>query len=29
MHPDSGISVEFGGDIKFRGNSPDVSNGMN
>ena len=29
MHPDSGISVECGGDIRFRRNSPDVGKGMN
>ena len=28
MHPDSGISVECGGDIRYRGNSPpDVGKG--
>ena len=29
MHPDSGISVECGGDIRYRGKSPDVGKGMN
>ena len=29
MHPDSGISVECGGDIRYRGNSPHVGKGMN